>query len=224
MPPSPSSPHSKTRDIKDSLLDELKIITGARRKQVAKDAHVHQESRRRSGSRCSRKEGKAAEKREKEPEVIEVAGAVEIDNIPSDGLADIILPKGPPSTAPASESIVDKIKNSLKSRESSGEFEGDGGNADDKPGLVWEAIDKKVGGEEQTTSELVGESAAKSTNPLPPAPAPPPANHVGQPETSVIDRQALDESGNRLLASLTLGCFSDDLRKSAADLVSLSRG
>ena len=36
--------------------------------------------------------------------------------------------------------------------------------------------------------------------------------------------QALDESGSRLLASLTHGCFSDDLRKSAADLVSLSRG
>ena len=200
-------------------MDELKIFTGARRKQLAKDGQAQQESRRRSRSSCSRKEKKAKE--EKEPdviEVIEVPEVSEVESIPSDGLAAVILPKQPPPTTVASESIVDKIKNSLKSNDSNGDL-------DDKPGLVWDAIDKK----EKTTEKLEEvdnlESVVKSTNPLPPAPTPsPPANHVGKSDSSVIDRQALDESGNRLLASLTHGCFSDDLRKSAADLVSLSRG
>ena len=195
--------------MKDSLLDELKIFTGARRKQVDK------ESRRRSRSNCGRKE----EKQAKEPEVIQNVGVVEMENIPDDGLSDIVLPKEPPLSpgAAASESIVDKIKNSLKRGDGQGRHEV---NPGDKSGLVWEAVTEKRAEQPTRSKEEEEQSAANRTNPLPPPVSSPPANRAA----GKSDRQALDEGGSRLLASLTHGCFSDDLRKSAADLVSLSRG
>ena len=191
--------------MKDSLLDELKMFTGARRKQVDK------EPKRRSRSNCGRKE----EKQAKEPEVIQNVGVVEMENIPDDGLADIVFPKEPPLSpgAAASESIVDKIKNSLKRSDGQGQKE-------DKSGLVWEAVTEKRAEQPARIKPEEETSAANRTNPLPPPVSSPPANRAA----GKSDRQALDEGGSRLLASLTHGCFSDDLRKSAADLVSLSRG
>ena len=209
MPPAAIfSTKSKAKDTKDSLLDELKMFTGARRKQVDK------ESRRRSRSNCSRKE----EKQAKEPEVIRNVGVLEMENIPDDGLADVVLPKEPPLSpgAAASESIVDKIKNSLKRSDGQGGHEV---NAEDKSGLVWGVVTETRAEQPTRSKEEEEQSAAKRTNPLPPPAKSPPANRAGK-----SDRQALDEGGSRLLASLTHGCFSDDLRKSAADLVSLSRG
>jgi hypothetical protein len=253
-PPPPPSPPSapvtsapKPKSIRSSsisdpqanLLEELKLFTGTRRKvRASATDEKSQKPRRRSLSRQRhnsktqqtaqqpqlKKKPKQAEPTEisspsygvevvanvKPPEVEMQSDGVKIDQDLGAPLLPVMLPDAA-FVVPdrPGVSIVDKIRNSLAS--STGDSSCDQSPTDPLvPGLSAPGSSTKI-----HESVKIDSISSSSSNPLP---ANLPYLNVDL-RANVIDYNLEDR-----LVNLTGSCFSVDLRRSAADLVSLSRG